>query len=209
MGNEYVIELKNNEMKKREGLREIIEKNFDFDIDSRTILDYLENECIIELIPPLEKEVKLQYIEVKGNHTGKFKGNSYKPGNIIINIKKTLISSVQIFLSVPITMGSFSEEHPIIGGLSLISTVLLIAGLSKVELTEKASLVVVVIWENRLEYKNTDEIYNLVNEKLKIYERTPLKRNDFYDVLEELQNIRCIEICSNEVLLKEIIKIEY
>ena len=94
MANEYVIELKNKEMKKREGLREIIEKYFDFDIDSGTILDYLEDERIIELTAPLKKEVKLQYIEVKGNHTGKFKGDSYKPGNIIINIKKRIIKFI-------------------------------------------------------------------------------------------------------------------
>lgn len=209
MGNSDYIELKDKEKKKRKDLCHKLEKNMGEDVDSEALLKYLEDEGFLDLSAPSQEEKKVQYTIVRGNHSDKFIGASYKTGNIIINIKKALMSSVSAFLDVPVVIYGLPAAHPAIRAISLISVLLSIAGFSKIDLSEIASLVLVVIWENRMSSLNMDDVYDIVNEKLKSVERNSLTKADFLAAIKELEEIRCIELKGDKIILQEKIRISY
>ncbi len=207
-----MIEMKEEEWKKRDDLYRGIAKLGISIEEAKRIFQYLEDECVIEITPPQMKEPVLQSVKIQDAHTGRFIGKSYKPGNIILNVKDGIINSLAFGTSVAASIGAISASQPVLAILTIITAVLSVANLGKMELDEDAVLILAVLWQNRDTYDQLMDVeagLELVNTYLKSYNRTGLSEVRYNDLLDDLSAIRCIALKDGKIELIEKINIEY
>lgn len=207
-----MFEMKEVEWKKRDDLyRGIAQLGISIE-EAKSIFEYFEDECVIEVTPPQMEEPVLQSVKIQVTHTGRFTGKSYKPGNIILNVKDGIINSLAFGTSVVASIGAISTSQPVIAILTIITAVLSVANLGKMELDEDAVLILAVLWENRELYDQLIDVevgLELVNTYLESYNRTRLSEVRYNDLLDDLNAIRCIALKDGKIELIEKINIEY
>lgn len=214
-------ELKKLENKKRKEIIALIDNFLENNHDSEKIINYLEDECYLEISPPKKLIEKNKSLKIIDDHTYNFKGNSYKPGNIIINLKKAVfstflnlaentVSAVDSLSNCQTVSGTSSNYQAVSGTISLLSILLLIAGLVKIKLSNLASLTLIITYNNSYLEKNSIEgVYSSLNDKLEAIGRNKITLREFFDVLDELENIKSISIDNNKINIEEKIKIKY
>lgn len=205
-------ELKELEAQKRKDIVEGIQRTGISREEAQRIFEYLEDECYVEVIAPREKDVRLEYVALTGNRRGGYFGNSYKPGNIILNMKKAVNNTILTGSSIVTTLAGITENQPLVAIMGLVTVIASCTSYIKMELNKDLALVLAVLWENKEcynKYISFEEGLRLVNERLKEYDREEITRMEFTDIVEELEEIKCIEIVGDAVVLKEKVRIEY
>lgn len=204
-------ELKKLENKKRKEIIALIDNFLENNHDSEEIINYLEDECYLEISPPKKLIEKNKSLKIIDDHTYNFKGNSYKPGNIIINLKKAVIRTFfNLAENTVSAVDSLSNCQTVSGTISLLSILLLIAGLVKIKLSNLASLTLIITYNNsHLEKNSIEDVYSSLNDKLEAIGRNKITLREFFDVLDELENIKSISIDNNKINIEEKIKIKY
>ena len=180
--------------------------------EAKKILENLEDECLIEITPPQKEETPLQNAKIKGTRTGRFSGKSYKPGNIIINMKEAMGESVSVGLSSAASIGAIAISQPIIAVFTILTAVISIANLGKIQLDDKAALILAVLWENRRAYNqliDVDAGLELINRYLESHNREKISEVQYSDLLEDLENIGSIVLEDEKIKLNEKVCITY
>lgn len=206
-----MIEMKELEREKREELYKGVAQLITAD-EARKLLETLEDKCIIEITPPKTEESHLQTVRIQATHTGRFKGNTYKPGNIILNIKDAVLDSLILGSSTVASMEAISMSQPTIAILTIIAAMLSVINLSKIVLDDNAVVILAVLWENRYTYDSLIDAavgLELVNKHLELYNREKLSEVQYNDLLEDLKNVKCIVLDNGKIKLNEKIYIEY
>lgn len=179
---------------------------------AKGIFEMLEDECLIDMTSPQTEEPFMQMVSLRATHSGRYNGGTYKPGNIVFNIKESVISSAKLAASLGISIGAVTASQPILTILTIIMTVLSVAELGKIELKDNAALILAVLWENKGQYTlqiEEDKGYKLVNQKLSENNRDGLSLLQYKDLLEDLEKLKSIEVKDGEIHLKEKIHILY
>ncbi len=207
-----MTEWKDAEQKKREELyKGIIQLGIE-NAEAKKIFKYLEDECIIEITPPQLEESSLQMVRIRDAHTGRFKGKSYKPGNIILNLKDAMGDFLVFGASTAASIGGLSISHPVITILTILTAVLSAANLGKIELDDNAVLILAVLWKNRHTNGCLTDMkagLELVNRYLESYNREKLSEAFYYDLLGDLRDAGCIALKDDKIELIETIHITY
>lgn len=209
-----MVEMKVLEREKREELYKGIAQLGISIEDAKKVFEYLEDACVIEVTPPKMKESPLQILKIQATYTGRFSGKSYKPGNIIINIKDAMVESLALGFSIIASIGAISMSQPMIAIFTIISAVLSAANLGKIELGDNAVLILAVLWESTRTYGGDQLIdvefgLELVNRYLQSCGREKISEVQYDDALEDLENVKCIVVKDGKIKLNEKIHIEY
>lgn len=207
-----MTEMKELEWKKRDELYKGIAQLGISIEEARKIFVYLEDECVIEITPPKVEESTLQMVKIQATHTGRFNGKTYKPGNIILNIKNAVCDSLAFVTSTVASIGAISISQPVIAIFTILSAVLSAANLGKIELNDNAVLILAVLWENRHTYDqliDMEDGLELVNKYLESYSRKKLSEVQYNDLLEDLKNVGSIMLNDGKIKLIEKIYIQY
>lgn len=207
-----MVEMKQLEWKKRDDLcKGIVSLGVSIE-DAKRIFEYLEDECVIEITSPQMKAPVLQTVKMQAAHTGRITGKSYKPGNIIFNMKDGMVNSLALGASIAASIGAVSLSQPVIAILTILGAMLSAANLWEKELDEDAVLILAVLWESRNTYDQLIDIeasLAFVNTYLESYNSTRLSKVRYNDLLDDLNAIKCIELKDGKIKLKEKINIEY
>ena len=180
--------------------------------EAKKILSYLEDECIIEITSPQKEEPSFQMVILRYSHTGQVSGQTYKCGNIIFNMKEASLESLALGASTAASIGAVSISQPEVFIFTILAAVLSAANLSKKALDDKAALILAVLWKNRHTYNQFIDVeagLELVNKYLESYKREKLSEVEYNDLLEELANIKSIELIDGKIKLNERICIKY
>lgn len=207
-----MVEIKELEWKKRDELYKGISQLGISNEEAKEIFEYLEDECVIEITPPQIEESSLQNVKIQATHTGRFIGKSYKPGNIVLNIKESIVDSLIIGMSSVASIGAISMSQPIIAILTILVAVLSAANLGEIALDDSAVLILAVLWENRNTYDTLIDVdggLELVNNYLESYSREKISEIQYNDLLEDLGKAGCIVLKDGKIKLKEKVHITY
>ena len=180
--------------------------------DAKKIFESFEDECIIEITAPQKESMPMELTVVRTSHTGRYKGNSYKPGNVMFNIKKAVVGSMVTSGSAISSIMAVSILQPIIAILTIVVAVLSIADLGKFELENDAVTILAILWKNRKETNQlieTEEAYNIINQELENNKRDKLSITKYNDLLDDLEKLKTIEIINDKIQLKEKVVIKY
>lgn len=200
------------ESKKRSELYKGIEYLGFSEKDAKKIFESFEDECIIEITAPQKESIPMEWTITRKSHTGRYKGNLYKPGNVMFNIKKAVVGSMVTGGSVISSIMAVSISQPIMAILTIVVAVLSIADLGKIELEDDAVMILAILWENRKRTNQPIEIeeaYNIINQELENNKRDKLSITRYNDLLEDLEKLETIEIIDNKIQLKEKVVIKY
>lgn len=207
-----MTELKQVEEQKREIIyKAISELGCSID-NAKKLFANMEDECIVEITAPLNEEVPLQWITIQSTHTGHYSGKSYKPGNIILNIRKSVSSSLALAATSVASISAISISEPLIGIFTIIGTILSAAQLTKTELNGNSSILMAALWEDRGGYNLTVGIESgleLMNRKMSVYGKEPVSKGQYQELLDELQDFGVIRLEDGKIILKEKIHILY
>lgn len=180
--------------------------------EAEKIFECLEDQCVIEMTPPQIEEPSLQTAEIRASHTGRYRGRSYKPGNIILNIKNAVTASLAFGMSSIASIGALSASQPMIALFTILAAVLSAADLGKTVLEDDAALILAVLWENRHTYGPLIDIEKgseLVDAYLESHGRDALSKRRYEDLLEDLHDIGSIGLRDEKIELKEKVHITY
>lgn len=207
-----MVELKELECEKRDQLYKGIAQLGISMEEAKKIFEYLEDECLIEITPPQIGEFASHWVRIEASHTGRFSGRTYKPGNIILNIKDAVVDFLVFGFSTAASIGAVSMSQPVIAILTIFSAVCSAANLGKIVLDDDAVLVLAVLWEKQHTYDQLidEELgLELVNEYLESHGREKLSEIQYNDLLEDLSNVGSIMLKDGKIKLNEKIYIEY
>ncbi len=116
--------------------------------------------------------------------------STIKPGNIVLNMKKLLLDSSEIVL----TIAGVAATPYLIPLAALIIWNKVWSNI-KIDSGENQAIVIMLMWENRNVQDNTIEesnAYSLFNQYLKTKNRNGLVIEDFRRVLTDLEKMKCI-----------------
>lgn len=207
-----MIEIKELEWKKRDDLHKGIAQLGVSQEEAKRIFEFLEDECVIEITTPKMEDAALQMILIQASHTGRITGESYKPGNIILNIKNAVVNYVALGASMAASIGAISMSQPVIALFTVLSVVLSAVGLCKNKLDENAVLLLAVLWKNRHMYDqwiNADAGLELVDQYLESCQEEKLSVTQYNYLLDDLSKAGCIVLNDGKIKLREKICMKY
>ena len=175
------------------------------------ILAYLEDELYLEITPPYVKESKLQWLKTTVNHNGVYQVDSYKAGNIFINMKSALLNTTPVMIEMAIATDSFRAEQTGISLLAVVAALISILGMSKKSFSEIAALIIITVWENRVDDKKccVDEVYSALNDKLLRANKDIISKEKYNQILDDLIKYKCIDIIDERIIILERITVKY
>lgn len=113
------------------------------------LLSWMEQQGLLQISPPRQNHPAMELITIKEMHTGLKWGTSYKPGNIIINVKRAKSASSGQLLSFIGKAEGISFDKPVAVLLTILGAIItIVAELSKIDITKEAAFVLTVLWEN-------------------------------------------------------------
>ena len=113
------------------------------------LLSWMEQQRLLQISPPRQNHPAMELITIKEMHTGLKWGTSYKPGNIIINVKRAKSASSGQLLSFIGKAEGISFDKPVAVLLTILGAIItIVAELSKIDITKEAAFVLTVLWEN-------------------------------------------------------------
>lgn len=197
------------EMKKRDDLRwnavqqlkaSAAESLPDENADASLIYNSLVRCGSVSIKPPLEEKPKMQFITMDPLRSYK-KGNSMKPGNILLNIRK-LMEAIPDMVSVGAGM---TYDNLLLTVCAALSLWVKLRDIATVEISKEQAFVIVALWRDCDPDREIalDDGFAAVNSLLKQYgepEITYLKYNMVVDSLVEMQ---CIELTEGIIWLRE------
>lgn len=173
------------------------------------LLKWLEDECLLEIYPPEEPEYPMQYMTIFSPYTGKGRGATYKSGNIIINMRKSILHSTALLASSAATLGAISCDNPGIAALTILSILLSLPEQSKISLAKDEAFILAVLWEERRRDLSVEQSLLCVNQKCEECNKKVYNEEEYADILDNLVAIKSIEIVNDTINLKERIQIKY
>ena len=171
----------------RESLREIININNDY--IAKNVVDSM---CDI-ILPNAPHIMELIILDSKS-------AISVKPGNILLNWRKLFDNIPDVVLT-----GAGVEAAPWLWPFAGLAIWNKVWSQIKIDLSEYHAVSMYAMWKNK-NNKNCIDLSTArrkTNEILKLNNKNILKKREFYDILQDLTRMKCIEIDKGEVWLRE------
>ncbi len=118
-------------------------------------------------------------------------GSSIKPGNILLNMRKLLIDSSEIGLTIAGVIAT-----PYLIPLAALIVWNKVWSNIKIDLDENHAMTIKLMWENRDTERNwieEEKSFRLFNQYLKSKNRNEILIDDFKKILSNLESMKCIE----------------
>lgn len=205
-------QIKELELEKRKEIQDaIMDLNYS-QKDAEMIFHQFEDCSFIEITAPEEEESMLEWINVRKLHTGRYIGNSYKSGNIIINIKKGVLDFLVMEVSTIGSVLAISADQPLVGILTIFVAIVSSLKMIKKELEKECVFVLAILWESgyrKGQGIDLEEAYHLINEKQRLLQRNELSQTEWNDIMDDLKELECIKLEDGKIILIEELQIEY
>ena len=176
-------------------IREICIEQHDNDQQSSDFLQFfLKNECLF-LTYPEEMPHTTQLIII--NSSSKFQnGESIKPGNIMLNIKK-LIDSLP---DLTIACVAVSTEIPILKVCAFLNIWKMLRNIISIKITKDEAMTIIALWEscNKDRKITTSNGFDSVNAFLKNLSMNKYTMDKYIDILNKLKEIGSIELSKDD-----------
>lgn len=207
------------EMKKRNDLQNnavqqlkssIAESLSDFlpdeDVDVSLIYNSLVRCGFISITPPLEEPPVMQLLTIASLRHYR-EGNSIKPGNIRLNIRK-LFETIPDVVSVGAGMVSDNLLVTVCGALSLW---LKLRDIATVSISKEQAFAIVALWRGcNPDHKiSLDDGFAAMNTLLKQYGEAEITYLKYNIVIDSLIEIQCVELTEGIIWLREWISRKY
>lgn len=173
------------------------------------LMKWMEDEGWLEIYPPEEPEHHMQYMTISSPYSGRGEGATYKPGNIIINMRKSILSSAEMLFSSGAAVGGISQDNRVVAVLTILFTLSFVAKLSKIDLAQDEAFILAVLWENQQRNLSAEQSLIHVNQKRRECHKKIYTEEDYAYILDHLVAIKSIEIVNDTIILKERIRIKY
>lgn len=198
------------EEKRREIISVIILTNISLEkkqIDSEEILQSLQNSDVLLLTAPQQEMPMMEFFTVNSLNNYN-KGTSIKPGNIILNIRKLIISLPELITNIS---DFFSKDSPVYKVYVVLNILKKIKHITTIEITEDQSLAVLALWRNynqhqriKLEegFERCRTLYKSINKPTYTFEQ-------YLKVIDDLEKIGSLHLNDDGILLCELVNIKY
>ena len=198
------------EEKRREIISVIIRTNISLEkkqIDSEEILQSLQNSDVLLLTAPQQEMPMMEFLTVNSLNNYN-KGTSIKPGNIILNIRKLIISLPELITNIS---DFFSKDSPVYKVYVVLNILKKIKHITTIEITEDQSLAVLALWRNynqhqriKLEegFERRRTLYKSINKPTYTFEQ-------YLKVIDDLEKIGSLHLNDDGILLCELVNIKY
>ena len=198
------------EEKRPEIISVIIRTNISLEkkqIDSEEILQSLQNSDVLLLTAPQQEMPMMEFLTVNSLNNYN-KGTSIKPGNIILNIRKLIISLPELITNIS---DFFSKDSPVYKVYVVLNILKKIKHITTIEITEDQSLAVLALWRNynqhqriKLEegFERCRTLYKSINKPTYTFEQ-------YLKVIDDLEKIGSLHLNDDGILLCELVNIKY
>lgn len=176
------------------------------DIDDSSIYNQFLNSGFLQITPPEEDPPMMQFITMDSLKNYK-QGNSIKPGNIRLNIRK-LIESIPSAVEMAV---SIAIDFPILKICAALNLWQKMKEIFTVEISKEEAFVIVSLWKNcdcRHEI-SLEKGFISTNELLKKYEEQEFTNIKYNQVIDSLIKLQCIELTEGIIWLREWISKNY
>lgn len=176
--------------------------------DCNTIYNELTQQGFIEITSPEEqKERQLMQMLTLSSLKNFNGGNSIKPGNIILNIK-TLIDAIPSVIEMTVSIALDIPILKICAALNIWKTV---KKIFNVDISKDEAFVIVALWKNcdnrhRILLENGYHATNVLYER---YGEPTITEIKYQQIVDSLENLKCIELDNSEIWLREWISKKY
>jgi hypothetical protein len=127
----------------------------------------------------------------------KKKGSSIKPGNIFLNMRKLIIDSSEIGLTI-----AGVAAQPYLIPLAALVIWNKVWSRIKIDLDESHAMTIKLMWENRDKERNwieEEKAFRLYNDYLESLNRNTIVLREFQSILSDLERMKCIEKTGNGI----------
>lgn len=174
--------------------------------DCETIYRYFLNSGFLSITAPEEDPPMMQFITIyslKDNSGGK----SIKPGNVRLNIRN-LIETIPSMTEMSI---SIALDIPILQICAALNLWKAIKDICTVEISKNQAYLIVSLWNN-CDSKHriaTEKGFTTFNALLGEYGEEAVSKAKYENILDSLENIRCVELEGETIWLREWIGKKY
>lgn len=202
-------------MKKRYDLQEnkeseliqLLKQNNSFqEVDLPNLLNEFKQIDCICITPPEYPPFIMHYLTL--NSLSNYDtGNSVKPGNLKLNIKK-LINTIPGIIEASV---SISYNIPILKICAALSLWKSIKDVFTVEINHKQAVILIALWKNcdSSHHINLEEGCLCVNRLYKSLAEEEINSTIYNLVIDQLIKLKCIDVTNNTIWLREWISTKY
>lgn len=160
----------------------------------------------ILITPPEEEPPRIEFLTFDSLKNYK-SGQSIKPGNIFLNMKK-LIDSIPTVITTTI---SISYDIPILKVCSLLALWKNFREVLTVEISREQAVVLIALWKDcdNNHQLNVSDGFNSVNTLYKMLDESEINSTIYNRILDQLVSLHCISITSDKIWLCEWISKKY
>ena len=188
------------------GLIKIIDDIISPTIDSSEVLKELKDIGCIRITPPEDPPFLMHCLTFSSLNNYE-NGNSYKFGNIKINIRK-LIDTIPGIIEATI---SISYDIPILKICAALSLWKSIKNVFTVEITREQAITLIALWKNcdSSHHINLDTGYECVNNLYATLGEDEISSTLYNRTIDQLIELKCIDITNNTIWLCEWVSKKY
>lgn len=170
------------------------------DINDSLIYNQFIDSGFLQITPPEEDPPMTQFITTDPLINYK-QGNSIKPGNIRLNIRK-LIESIPSAVEMA---ASIAVDLPILKICAALNLWKTITGFFTVKISKEEAFVIASLWQN-CDYRHEISLekgFISTNKLLKTYKEQEFSNIKYNQVIDSLIKLQCIELTEGIIWLKE------
>lgn len=175
-------------------------------IDSKKLINDFYSSGFINITAPQEEPPKLCMM-VLDSLSDYRKGESIKPGNILLNFKKMIDSLPEITTAVV----SVFYDIPILKLCAALTVYKSLKNVMTIEITKSQAIVIYALWKNcNKENKiKLEDGFNNANQLISNLEENEMTWNCYIEIVEQLEKLHCIKVNDNGIWLCEWIRKQY
>lgn len=174
-------------------------------LDSSLLFENFKKNCI-SITPPEEEPPMMQFLTIDSLKNYK-SGQSIKPGNIKLNIKK-LINTLPAIVE---TSVGILYDIPILQVCAALTLWKTLCNIFTVEITREQAIVLVALWKNCdvSHYINLSNGFDAVNTLYQKLDDCTMNQTIYNRIIDQLINLECIEVINEKIWLREWISQKY
>ena len=174
-------------------------------LDSSLLFENFKKNCI-NITPPEEEPPMMQFLTIDSLKNYK-SGQSIKPGNIKLNIKK-LINTLPAIVE---TSVGILYDIPILQVCAELTLWKTLCNIFTVEITREQAIVLVALWKNCdvSHYINLSNGFDAVNTLYQKLDDCTMNQTIYNRIIDQLINLECIEVINEKIWLREWISQTY
>lgn len=176
------------------------------DTDCEEIENLLYESGCLTITPPKEKSVLIHWLNIDPLDEYK-KGNSIKPGNIIVNFKKLICELPEIIPA----LKDISNDDNVVKVCTIIKLLKVLVGLCTVKIEMEHAIIIYSLWNHYNENHkiSVEDRYECANSLCRQIFEKEFTWEQYLKVLDDLEKLHCIEFNEDGLWLCESISVKY